>query len=197
MGKDTLRQEMKKRLKGMSDEQRIAKSKKACRYLTSTRQFQNAAVVMVYLSVPEEIDTTEIVLKAWEMKKTVAAPKIMWEHEHLIPVQINSLEAGFQKSPSGLRNPLKGDPVPYETIDLVVTPGLGFDEKGNRLGRGGAYYDKFFTHEQLTACKCGFAFSEQILDSLPITNNDVPMDLVVTDTGVSYFNQFKMTEQGG
>jgi hypothetical protein len=90
---------------------------------------------------------------------------------------------------AGLRNPIMGVPVPYENIDLVVAPGLGFDRKGNRLGRGGSYYDRFFTNKDLKAPKCGFAFAEQVLESVPVTENDVPVDFLVTDKEVLYFHQ--------
>ena len=77
--------------------------------------------------------------------------------------------------------------MPLEEIDLVVTPGLGFDRKGNRLGRGGSYYDRFFANEQLKASRCGFAFAEQLVDSVPVTSTDIPMDFLVTDEEVITF----------
>ena len=109
----------------------------------------------------------------------------------MIPVQINSLEADFSIEVSGLRNPIKGIPVPFGDIDLVVTPALGFDKKGNRLGRGGAYYDRFFANKELRAQRCGFGFSEQLVDSLPVSKTDEPVDFLVTDKNIMYFNNQK------
>ena len=106
----------------------------------------------------------------------------------MIPVQINSLDTGFSTGASGLRNPIAGVPVPFEEIDLVVTPALGFDRKGNRLGRGGSYYDRFFANDKLRAYKCGFAYAEQVIDSIPVTEHDKPVDSLVTDNGVMFFN---------
>jgi 5-formyltetrahydrofolate cyclo-ligase len=106
-------------------------------------------------------------------------------------VQINSLETEFSTEVAGLRNPVAGLPVPFEEIDLVVTPALAFDRKGNRLGRGGSYYDRFFTNEKLLASKCGFAFAEQLIDSIPVAEHDVPVDFLVTDEGVIYFHERK------
>jgi 5-formyltetrahydrofolate cyclo-ligase len=79
-------------------------------------------------------------------------------------------------------------PVPFEEIGLVVTPALGFDRKGNRLGRGGSYYDRFFTDDKFRASKCGLAFAEQVVDSIPVTSTDVPVDFLVTDEEIIYFN---------
>ena len=74
---------------------------------------------------------------------------------------------------------------------MVVTPGLGFDRNGNRLGRGGGYYDRFFAHGRLKACKCGFAFAEQLIDSVPVTDHDQPMDMLITDAEILHFTNRK------
>jgi len=188
MDKILLRSELQRRLLQMSDEQRSQKSRKACHNLVSTRQFQLASAVMMYLSLPHEADTSEAILHAWQLGKVVAVPKISWQQRHMIPVQINSLETGFSTEVGGLRNPITGVPMPFGEIDLVVTPALGFDRKGNRLGRGGSYYDRFFINDELKAPRCGFAFAEQIVDSVPVAETDVPVDFLVTDEEVIYFN---------
>jgi len=79
--------------------------------------------------------------------------------------------------------------MPLEEIDLVVAPALGFDGKGNRLGRGSSYYDRFFANDGLKAARCGFAFAEQRVDSIPVAEHDEPVDFLVTDEEVIYFNQ--------
>ena len=79
--------------------------------------------------------------------------------------------------------------MPIEEIDLVVAPGLGFDRKGNRIGRGGSYYDRFFTNKGLRAIKCGFSFEEQVVDTVPTDERDIQMDMLVTDDEVIYFNK--------
>jgi 5-formyltetrahydrofolate cyclo-ligase len=81
--------------------------------------------------------------------------------------------------------------VPFEDIHLVVATGLGFDRKGNRLGRGGSYYDRFFSNKDLKAAKCGFAFAEQVMEAVPVTEHDVPVDMLVSDEEVLYFGKDK------
>ncbi len=167
----------------MSVEQQAAKSKKACQNLIATEAFQNASTVMLFLSMLHEIDTSEAILHAWQLGKVVAVPKISWEQRHMIPVGVHSLETGFSTEKGGLRNPTDGIPIPFGEIDLVVTPGLGFDRWGHRLGRGGAFYDRFFGNAKLTASRCGFAFAEQVTDSIPVTDDDEPVHFLVTDEG--------------
>ncbi len=179
---------MQKCLLEMTEQQRTEKSRKACRNLISTQQFQNASAVMMYLSLPHEVNASEAILYAWQLGKVVAVPKISWQQRRMIPVQINSLETGFSTEFAGLRNPITGVPMPIEEIDLVVAPALGFDGKGNRLGRGGSYYDRFFANAELKAPRCGFAFAEQLVDSIPVVEHDKPVHFLVTDEGITYFN---------
>ena len=191
MDKAQLRSEIQSTLLVMQPGHRDRKSRRACERLIATEQFQNASAVMLFLSLPHEVDTSEAILSAWQLGKVVAVPKVSWEQRHMIPVQINSLETGFSTEASGLRNPTTGLPVPFGDIDLVVTPALAFDRKGNRLGRGGGYYDKFFAHERLKACRCGFAYAEQIVETVPATDHDQTMDMVVTNDEIIRFNDRK------
>ena len=184
MDKAQLRRELMDCLLAISPEQRSEKSRKACNHLVSTAHFQEASTVMMFVSLPHEVDTSEAILHAWQLGKIVAVPKISWQQRHMIAVEITSLDTGFSEDRGGLKNPTTGVPMPVEEIDLVVTPGLGFDAKGNRLGRAGGYYDRFFKSEHLTAKKCGFGFSQQIVDSIPVEEHDKRVDFLVTDAGV-------------
>jgi len=197
MDKSQLRQRLQRTLLAMSAERRSDKSRKACRNLVSTEEFQKAATVMLYLSLPHEVDTSDAILYAWQQGKTVLVPKISWQQRHMIPVQINTLETGFATESSGLRNPVMGVPIPIGEIDLVVAPALAFDGKGNRLGRGGSYYDRFFANEELRAVKCGFAFAEQRVDSIPVMDHDQRVDFLVTDEEITYFDSDRTEHKKG
>ncbi len=186
-----LRRQLRNSLIAMSDVGRRDKSRKACRHLVETDQFQKASIVMMFLSLPHEVDTSDAILQAWQLGKTVAVPKISWQQRHMIAVGISSLETGFSTGAGGLRNPIGGAPIPFGEIDLVVSPALGFDRQGNRLGRGGAFYDRFFANRALRASRCGLAFSEQIIDSIPVTESDEPVEFLVTDEGVICCNPQK------
>ncbi len=188
MDKQRLRQQIRTQLKAITPQQRIDMSHKACKNLVDTPEFRNANTIMAFLSMPHEIETAPFILYAWQHNKTIAVPKISWQQRHMIAVVINSLETGIATEAGGLKNPVTGIPVPIEDIELVVTPGLAFDNKGNRLGRGGSYYDRFFSNEKLHATKCAFAFAEQMVNEVPIVESDRPVDMIVTEKEVTYFN---------
>ncbi len=186
MDKAKLRRELQNCLLSITSLQRSEKSRKACKNLVSIPQFKNASMVMMFLSLPHEVDTSEAILHAWQLGKAIAVPKVSFQQRHMIAVQINSLETGISTEASGLQNPIAGVPVAFEEIDLVVTPALGFDKKGNRLGRGRAYYDRFFANTELKASRCGFGFTEQLVEKIPVTEHDEPVDIVVTEKEIIY-----------
>lgn len=184
MDKEALRRELKLKLSQMNKDVRIQKSKTICEFIGQSDVFQKSSVVMMYLSLPHEVDTTPLILLAWQQGKTVVVPKVSWEQRHMIPVELVSLETGLKTDDRGLRNPTGGTPVPFDDIDLVITPGLGFDKNCNRLGRGGSYYDNFFSHNGIRAARWAVAFSEQMCEEIPHTEKDVPVHAVVTEKGV-------------
>lgn len=69
-------------------------------------------------------------------------------------------------------------------FDLVVVPGMAFDGKGRRLGKGYGYYDRFLSGLAGTAVTVGLAFSRQMVPEVPVDSRDVPVDAVVTEDGV-------------
>ena len=181
MDKAQLRQSLRNGLLEMSPEMRRHKSVQACSNLVSLALFKDASTIMLFLSLPYEVDTTDAIEQAWSMGKIVAVPRTSWKHKSMDPVRIESFEDEFSVSTFGLRNPVSPAVVPLEQIDLVVTPGLGFDAQGNRLGQGGGYYDRFLCLPQLKARRCGFAFEQQVVPYVPTEETDQVMEFLVTD----------------
>ncbi len=86
----------------------------------------------------------------------------------------------------GLRTPRAGRPIVPSLIDLVIVPGLAFDPAGNRLGRGGGFYDRFLRRLRRSAITAGLAFDAQIIDTVPADDRDFAVDLIVTNRRVSH-----------
>jgi len=81
----------------------------------------------------------------------------------------------------GIREPKAGCPeIPLERVGLVLVPGVAFDLRGGRLGRGRGFYDRLLAQVQGT--KCGVAFDEQIVEAVPTGKLDVQMDFILTPT---------------
>ena len=75
--------------------------------------------------------------------------------------------------------------VPPRTLDAVVVPGLAFTTDGHRLGRGRGHYDRFLAGVGPACLRVGVAFSEQVVDHVPVADHDVRLDAVVTDAVVT------------
>ena len=185
--KSAVRHRLRDVLGAMSDADRHAKSLAACALIAASPEFQAASCVMLYVSIPTEVDTAPLALRAWQTGKTVVVPKVSWDQRRMLPIEISSLTTGMTSTGPGIREPIAGNPMPVNTIDLVIVPGLGFTNRGYRIGRGMGFYDRFLAQPEFLGISCGLAFGEQVVDDLPILDHDVPLGMLATDQGLRRF----------
>ena len=185
--KRTLRKEVKAMLAAMDAAAAADKSRRACQALAALAEFDRAAVVMAYLSIPGELDATDLVRAALAGGKTLLVPRVIWASRQMDAVAIRSLDDGIEQTDYGLWEPADGQAWPVDGIDLIVVPALAYDRQGNRLGRGGGFYDRFLACAAPHAVTCGLAFDEQLVDRVPVEATDLPVDLLATDRQVLDF----------
>lgn len=185
--KKELRQRLRKILADIPPEEVETRSLRACHRLFEQPEYVKAEVIMVYLSLPTEIDTSPIVLRAWQDRKRVLAPKVSWSQRRMMPVEIRSLTEDLAISHMGIREPVSGIPFPISMMDLVIVPGLGYDEYGHRLGRGRGFYDRFLAHPEFKGVACGMGFEMQMTPSVPVGPLDRNVGMLVTDEKVRHF----------
>src|SRR6266480_4028685 len=126
--KALIRRQLREKLSQMTDAVRHAKSISACSLVVASPEFSSARVVMLYLSMPLEVDTSNLALRAWQAGKTLVVPKVSWDQRRMLPTEITSLTSGLTTTGQGMREPMSGNPIPLDLIDLVIVPGLGFTE---------------------------------------------------------------------
>jgi 5-formyltetrahydrofolate cyclo-ligase len=80
----------------------------------------------------------------------------------------------------GIPEPVYGIPAPTEAIDAVLVPLLAFDKKGNRVGYGRGFYDKFLATCRADCKKIGLSFFEMVGKIEGIDDKDIPLNLIVT-----------------
>lgn len=187
--KARMRKVMKRTLQEMSSDLAAAKSRRACRNIANLPEFDDADVVMLYLPIPTEVDTTPLALEAWTHDKTVVVPKVSWEQRHMVAVECRSIDDEMEVDDLGLRTPRNGRMFPYHRIDLLIVPALAFDRTGNRLGRGGGFYDRFLAEPGVSATPIGLAFDEQVVDDLPTHHHDQPVHILASDREVLRFDK--------
>lgn len=185
--KKELRQKLRQVLADLSPDDVSTRSLRAAHRLFEQPEYIKAEIVMVFLPLPNELDTTPIVLRSWQDRKRVLAPKVAWNQRRMLPLEIRSLTDDLVVSTMGIREPVTGIPFPISLIDLVIVPGLAFDEYGNRLGRGRGFYDRFLAHPEFEGVACGVALEEQVSKRLPVGPLDRPVDMLITDERVRRF----------
>ena len=185
--KSAVRRRLRETLDGMSDVERHRKSLAACSLITASPEFAAARCVMLYVSIPTEVDTAPLALRAWQAGKTVVVPKVSWDQRRMLPIEIHSLTTGMTSTGPGIREPIAGNPWPLDMIDIVIVPGLGFTKTGYRIGRGMGFYDRFLAQSEFLGISCGLAFSEQVVNDLPVLDHDVPLSMLATDKGLTRF----------
>lgn len=186
--KHELRDRFRKGLAEIPPEELHRRSLCACHHLFEQPEYLKAEVVMAYLPLAREVDTAPLVLRCWQDRKRVLAPKVSWNQRRMIALEIRSLTDDLQLSSFGIREPVSGIPIPVDLIDLLILPGLGFDEYGNRLGRGRGFYDRFLAHPDFAGVTCGLALEEQVCPNLPAGPLDRRIRMLVTDTSVRRFD---------
>ncbi len=145
--------------------------------------FSNAKIVSFYLSMETEVQTGEMVQEALDMGKKVAVPYIDTETDGLILSEIKDIERELAPGPHKILQPLMEylRPISLNQVDLIAVPGLAFDMRRNRLGFGKGYYDKLLAQKTARTTSVGLAFHFQVLEEIPASSHDVPMDLVITE----------------
>ncbi len=185
MNKSEIRATMKMFLTGISPEERHARSLAACHNLVASREFKNAQTIMIFMSLPSEIEASTLAVKAWQECKNIVVPRVEWDTHRMEAIEIKSLEVGMKTTGMGLREPADGMAVPLGMIDMVVIPGLAFDRHGFRVGRGRGFYDRFLAQQDFQGMRCALCFHEQLMkEPIPCEAHDVAMNLIVTDQEV-------------
>ena len=173
--KKALRSQIRERKRAMTPEQIRISSEKLGEMLFASQLYQEASTIYGYLPYNQEVRTTFMLEQALKQGKKVAVPKIFGEEMRFIYLEdLSMVEEGY----SGIPEPIFDDPVAEDETALVLVPGLAFDAKGNRMGYGGGFYDKFFAREpnHPTIALC---YSFQMVEEIPVEAYDIPVDQVL------------------
>lgn len=157
-------------------------SKKISALFCATDAYRNASVILSYLAYNTEINTDEIIERAWADGKTVAVPKVTGEGqmEFFEIDSFNQIELGFCGIPEPKADLCK---VPHFKKALMIMPGLAFGKDHTRIGYGGGYYDRYIERSEesgIEIMKISFAYDFQIFDTLEVERHDKKVDLVIT-----------------
>ena len=139
----------------------------------------------LYAAVRNEVETSVILDDCLVRGVRVVYPKVIGPAWALA---FHEVHAPSELAPGrfGIPEPTTGRAVALEDVDLVLVPGLVFDHLGGRLGFGRGCYDRAFAGAP-SPIRVALAWGFQVLppgETVPTEAHDVPMDAVVTETGV-------------
>ena len=158
----------------LSKEDIAEQSSKVVAAVEQMPSFQSAKTVLSYYPTHNEVDLLSLI-KRYKKEKTFLFPVVHRKTMTACPYEGNAkMHRGKFNIPEPTTEPYVGD------IDLILVPGVGFDKRGNRLGRGGGYYDKFITRLGRKTLLVGVGYDFQLVDEVPANRWDKRLDYVVT-----------------
>jgi 5-formyltetrahydrofolate cyclo-ligase len=178
--KEKLREEARATLKKFGAHEILQKSDAISARLESLPEFSSANFVLMYAATEREPQTKSVIARSLARGKRIFLPKFDEKLQKYVAVSVKNL-SDLQRGKHGILEPLASDVADFAKLDVVVMPGLAFDARGNRLGRGAGVFDRM-SREAVRAVKIGLAFDVQIVREVPAEPHDVVLDIIVTET---------------
>lgn len=182
--KQRLREERLAAREALSEQERSVLDDRITQKLLATSEYAEATTVLTYVSVLSEVSIRMFIECALRDGKTVAVPRCLPEH-CLEFVAITSLDQ-LVAAPFNLLEPPKDLSALAEvqmSNAICIVPALLVDTKGYRLGYGAGFYDRFLS--TYSGKKICLAYQQNLSKTtLPHTEFDVPVDMVITESDV-------------
>ncbi|MHC4916049.1 MAG: 5-formyltetrahydrofolate cyclo-ligase [Planctomycetota bacterium] len=182
--KRSLRREVVARLRALAPGELAERGRRALERLAAAEEYRKAGGVLLYSSMPDEIDTSGLIDAALAEGKRVFLPVCDPARDEMSALRVTDRGADLSPGRFGILEP-RADLAPAAPgeIEFVLVPGRAFDGQCRRLGRGRGFYDRFLgevTPE--TAFAAAAALDLQVFAEVPAGEHDRPVDLVVTET---------------
>ena len=179
MPKRSIRARFLAERKALSQELRVALSIRVQQRFLRSEKLAEVEFLALYSAVHNEVLTDAVAGWAKESGKRVAYPRVAGEKLEFVEIaSLNDLTPGG----FGVPEPLAGNPVAQNFLDLVIVPGVVFDRTGHRLGYGRGYYDRALDGCRPDCRKIGFAYQFQVVESLPVVEeHDRSLSALVTE----------------
>jgi 5-formyltetrahydrofolate cyclo-ligase len=134
------------------------------------------------------VATDNIIRRAYEFNKIVVLPAFDAAKSKMKLMKVDNPDKDLITGPRGILepNPAKCKPVPLDSIDIAIVPGIAMDEKGGRIGSGDGYYDRIIPDLPMTTRKVGLVFEGQLIPQVPMESHDKHVDIIITEKRVIY-----------
>ena len=178
MNKSELRERVKKLRRMITAEEIEVKSADITKTLFSLKTMKDAGTVMAYLPAFKEVDTRGIIERLLETGKKIVVPISNTADFTITPSYIDGMN-GLKKGAYGILEPIEVREAVLADVDVILVPGIVFDERCSRCGFGKGYYDRLL--DGCSAVKIGLCYDFQVVREIETDANDIPMDMVITE----------------
>ncbi|NMA95637.1 MAG: 5-formyltetrahydrofolate cyclo-ligase [Clostridiales bacterium] len=179
--KDDIRKAIYKRRSELDDKEKSFMDDKVFKRLIEHKLFKSSEAIFIYVSFDGEVDTHRIIDYALDEGKIVCVPKIHTKEEGIMVTKIDNLSSLIEGYFGILEPPAGSKQMDIEDMDLIIMPGLAFDEDGNRVGYGGGFYDRLLAKSQVRVPRIALSYTFQLFNSLPSNRWDEKIDIIITD----------------
>ena len=186
MNKKTIRKNISKERDLLSQDEINKKSQAIRETFLKTNLYKEAQSIFSFISFGSEVDTHPLAKQILQDGKKLGVPYTIPKSRDMIVAGIQDFQRDLESGYYGILAPRKNelDLLEAKNIDLVIVPGLAFDNKGYRVGYGGGYYDTFLAKIRKDTIKVGISFDLQLIEKCPINQFDIPVDFIVTESGI-------------
>lgn len=139
--------------------------------------FMMADKILMYHSLPDELSTIDFIDK-WHTRKHFFLPRVNGVNLDVLPYDRTRLQYGSFH----IEEPTGDDIEDIDNIELIIVPGIAYDNRGNRVGLGKGYYDRLLSRTKAT--KIGIGYDFQLVDEIDSEPHDITMDIVITDSRI-------------
>ncbi|MBM7623230.1 5-formyltetrahydrofolate cyclo-ligase [Sporohalobacter salinus] len=170
----------------LTDKELLHKSMEIKKKLFELDEFVEAEIIMFYVDFRNEVKTEFMIKEALSEGKRVVIPISQVEDRSLLLSELKDYDQELEVGTYDILEPKEEyiRPVDHSELDLVIVPGVAFDEDCNRLGYGGGYYDRFSANLDSQVNRLALAFEIQIVDQVVTDEHDLPVDKVLTEKRV-------------
>lgn len=168
----------------LSENDVLYKSHKIYNHLLSLDLLKPGMNVLVYMDFRNEVLTKEINEYVMNNNMTLLLPRVD-KKTNTLSIHIVRDLSELVKSKYGILEPSSiSETVDYGNIDLIIAPGVAFDENCYRLGYGGGFYDKLLSNKRSDTLVAAIAFDVQIIPIVPREEHDLKVDFIVTESKI-------------
>ncbi|MBU1120534.1 5-formyltetrahydrofolate cyclo-ligase, partial [Candidatus Micrarchaeota archaeon] len=150
-------------------------------------EFIEAKTIMSYISFRNEARTHELIKESIKKNKRIVIPITDFKKKKIYLSEVRDFEKELISSRIGLFQPKREflRPVNEKELELIIVPGIAFDEKGCRIGFGKGYYDSFLKKVKKSVPVIALAFENQISNKkLPSKKHDKHAHKIITEKRV-------------